>query len=109
MYSRESTAVPDPHAVLGRGRVLKPGSLQDEEQYNPGLECSECHSEQYNEQTTQCDTRFGMYTVVAFSSSLDVAAIQMDMGKQLDFNHELVRSLLFATMIFYIIIYNNTI
>ena len=35
-------------------------------------------------------TWFGMYVVVAFSSSLDVAAIQMDMGKQLDFNHELI-------------------
>lgn len=34
-------------------------------------------------------TWLGMYIVVAFSSSLDVAAIQMDMGKQLDFNHEL--------------------
>ena len=33
-------------------------------------------------------TWLGMYVVVAFSSSLDVAAIQMDMGKQLDFNHE---------------------
>jgi len=31
-----------------------------------------------------------MYVVVAFSSSLDVAAIQMDMGRQLDFNHELI-------------------
>merc|ERR1711965_1115272 len=31
-----------------------------------------------------------MYIVVAFSSSLDVAAIQMDMGRQLDFNHELI-------------------
>ncbi len=35
-------------------------------------------------------TWLGMYVVVAFSSSLDVAAIQMDMGKQLDFNHELM-------------------
>ena len=35
-------------------------------------------------------TWLGMYVVVAFSSSLDVAAIQMDMGRQLDFNHELV-------------------
>ena len=35
-------------------------------------------------------TWFAMYVVVAFSSSLDVAAIQMDMGKQLDFNHELI-------------------
>ena len=35
-------------------------------------------------------TWLGMYVVVAFSSSLDVAAIQMDMGCQLDFNHELV-------------------
>ena len=35
-------------------------------------------------------TWLGMYVVVAFSSSLDVAAIQMDMGKQLDFNHELI-------------------
>ena len=35
-------------------------------------------------------TWLAMYTVVAFSSSLDVAAIQMDMGKQLDFNHELI-------------------
>jgi MFS superfamily sulfate permease-like transporter len=30
-----------------------------------------------------------MYVVVAFGSCLDVAAIQMDMGKPLDFNHEL--------------------
>ena len=30
-----------------------------------------------------------MYFVVAFSSSLDVAAIQMENGKPLDFNHEL--------------------
>ena len=30
------------------------------------------------------------YVVVAFSSSLDVAAIQMDMGKALDFNRELI-------------------
>lgn len=35
-------------------------------------------------------TWLAMYVVVAFSSSLDVAAIQMDMGKQLDFNHELI-------------------
>lgn len=35
-------------------------------------------------------TWLGMYVVVAFSSSLDVAAIQMDMGKQLDFNRELI-------------------
>ena len=35
-------------------------------------------------------TWLGMYVVVAFSSSLDVAAIQMDMGRQLDFNHELM-------------------
>lgn len=30
-----------------------------------------------------------MYFVVAFSSSLDIAAIQMELGKQLDFNKEL--------------------
>lgn len=30
-----------------------------------------------------------MYFVVAFSSSLDVAAIQMELGRNLDFNHEL--------------------
>ena len=35
-------------------------------------------------------TWIGMYVVVAFSSSLDVAAIQMDMGKALDFNRELI-------------------
>ena len=39
---------------------------------------------------TAIPTWLGMYVVVAFSSSLDVAAIQMDMGRQLDFNHELV-------------------
>ena len=33
---------------------------------------------------------FTRYVVVAFSSSLDVAAIQMDMGKALDFNRELI-------------------
>lgn len=30
-----------------------------------------------------------MYFIVAFSSSLDVAAIQMELGRNLDFNHEL--------------------
>lgn len=39
---------------------------------------------------TVLPTWLGMYVVVAFSSSLDVAAIQMDMGRQLDFNHELI-------------------
>ena len=39
---------------------------------------------------TALPTWLGMYVVVAFSSSLDVAAIQMDMGRQLDFNHELI-------------------
>jgi SulP family sulfate permease len=34
-------------------------------------------------------TWFGMFFVVAFSSCLDVAAIEMDMGKQLDVNYEL--------------------
>ena len=32
---------------------------------------------------------FAMYFVVAFSSCLDVAAIQTELGRQLDFNHEL--------------------
>jgi len=31
-----------------------------------------------------------MYFIVAFSSSLDVAAIQMELGRSLDFNHELI-------------------
>ncbi|KAH9109121.1 hypothetical protein LEN26_005710 [Aphanomyces euteiches] len=34
-------------------------------------------------------TWLGMYFVVAFSSSLDVAAIEMNMGSELDYNHEL--------------------
>jgi MFS superfamily sulfate permease-like transporter/CRP-like cAMP-binding protein len=34
-------------------------------------------------------TWIGMFFVVAFSSCLDVAAIEMDMGKQLNVNHEL--------------------
>eukprot|EP00730_Choanoeca_flexa_P001174 TRINITY_DN10516_c0_g1_i1.p1 TRINITY_DN10516_c0_g1~~TRINITY_DN10516_c0_g1_i1.p1 ORF type:complete len:722 (+),score=165.89 TRINITY_DN10516_c0_g1_i1:58-2166(+) len=34
-------------------------------------------------------TWFAMYFVVAFSSSLDVAAIQMELGRALNFNHEL--------------------
>eukprot|EP00045_Choanoeca_perplexa_P014897 m.178232 g.178232 ORF g.178232 m.178232 type:complete len:579 (+) comp16833_c0_seq1:36-1772(+) len=34
-------------------------------------------------------TWVAMYFVVAFSSSLDVAAIQMELGRALDFNHEL--------------------
>jgi len=38
----------------------------------------------------QLPTWFAMYFVVAFSSSLDVAAIQLDLGKELDFNHELI-------------------
>eukprot|EP00043_Microstomoeca_roanoka_P015501 m.155285 g.155285 ORF g.155285 m.155285 type:complete len:1051 (+) comp16274_c0_seq1:16-3168(+) len=35
-------------------------------------------------------TWLAMYFVVAFSSSLDVAAIQMELGRSLDFNHELM-------------------
>jgi len=35
-------------------------------------------------------TFLGMYLVVAFGSSLDVAAIQMDLGKPLDINRELM-------------------
>eukprot|EP00055_Hartaetosiga_balthica_P012536 m.61143 g.61143 ORF g.61143 m.61143 type:complete len:1064 (-) comp7982_c0_seq1:318-3509(-) len=38
----------------------------------------------------QIPTWLAMYFVVAFSSSLDVAAIQMELGKALDFNHELL-------------------
>ncbi|OQR99808.1 Sulfate Permease (SulP) Family, partial [Thraustotheca clavata] len=38
---------------------------------------------------SQFTTWIGMTFVVAFSSSLDVAAIEMDMGAQLDINHEL--------------------
>lgn len=34
-------------------------------------------------------TWIAMYFVVAFSSCLDVAAIQMEVGRRLDFNHEL--------------------
>eukprot|EP00045_Choanoeca_perplexa_P014077 m.163665 g.163665 ORF g.163665 m.163665 type:complete len:1097 (+) comp16556_c0_seq5:174-3464(+) len=34
-------------------------------------------------------TWLAMYVVVAFSSCLDVAAIQMELGRALDFNHEL--------------------
>ncbi|RHY33791.1 hypothetical protein DYB32_001418 [Aphanomyces invadans] len=37
----------------------------------------------------QIVTWLGMYFVVAFSSSLDVAAIEMNMGTELDYNHEL--------------------
>eukprot|EP00037_Helgoeca_nana_P017787 m.169060 g.169060 ORF g.169060 m.169060 type:complete len:1024 (-) comp24150_c0_seq1:110-3181(-) len=38
---------------------------------------------------SQLPTWIAMYFVVAFSSSLDVAAIQMELGRNLDFNHEL--------------------
>ena len=34
-------------------------------------------------------TWIAMYFVVAFSSCLDVAAIQMELGRRLDFNAEL--------------------
>eukprot|EP00051_Salpingoeca_urceolata_P019365 m.281611 g.281611 ORF g.281611 m.281611 type:complete len:1038 (-) comp19404_c0_seq9:16-3129(-) len=37
----------------------------------------------------QIPTWIAMYIVVTFSSCLDVAAIQMELGKPLDFNHEL--------------------
>ncbi|EGZ29741.1 hypothetical protein PHYSODRAFT_470466 [Phytophthora sojae] len=37
----------------------------------------------------QFATWIGMVFVVAFSSCLDIAAIELDMGKKLDFNHEL--------------------
>ena len=34
-------------------------------------------------------TWLGMFFVVAFGSCLDVAAISLDMGQRLDYNHEL--------------------
>ncbi|KAE8960276.1 hypothetical protein PR002_g30270, partial [Phytophthora rubi] len=37
----------------------------------------------------QFATWIGMVFIVAFSSCLDIAAIELDMGKKLDFNHEL--------------------
>ena len=37
----------------------------------------------------QIPTWLAMFFVVAFSSSLDVAAIQMELGRPLDYNHEL--------------------
>ncbi|KAK1947491.1 putative vacuolar membrane protein [Phytophthora citrophthora] len=37
----------------------------------------------------QFGTWIGMVFIVAFSSCLDIAAIELDMGKKLDFNHEL--------------------
>ncbi len=38
---------------------------------------------------SQIPTWFAMFFVVAFSSCLDVAAIQMELGRPLDYNHEL--------------------
>lgn len=38
---------------------------------------------------SQTFTWLGMYFVVAFSSSLDVAAIEMNLGTQLNYNYEL--------------------
>ncbi|CEG37450.1 sulfate permease family [Plasmopara halstedii] len=43
----------------------------------------------WNQIPKQFTTWLGMTFVVAFSSCLDVAAIEMDMGKQLNINHEL--------------------
>ncbi|KAJ8577101.1 hypothetical protein ON010_g2102 [Phytophthora cinnamomi] len=43
----------------------------------------------WNQVPKQLTTWLGMTFVVAFSSCLDVAAIEMDMGSQLNINHEL--------------------
>ncbi|KAG1711424.1 hypothetical protein DVH05_008676 [Phytophthora capsici] len=43
----------------------------------------------WNQVPRQLTTWLGMTFVVAFSSCLDVAAIEMDMGSQLNINHEL--------------------
>jgi len=51
------------------------------------FELDKVHWEAY---PPQIPTWLGMFFVVAFSSCLDVAAIQMDLGRQLDFNHELM-------------------
>ena len=45
-------------------------------------------------------TWLAMYFVMAFSSSLDVAAIQMELGKALNFNRELV-SLMAVGVLYY--------
>ncbi|TDH68388.1 hypothetical protein CCR75_001425 [Bremia lactucae] len=50
------------------------------------FDLSQMHWDQIPKQLT---TWLGMTFVVAFSSCLDVAAIEMDMGSQLDINHEL--------------------
>lgn len=44
---------------------------------------------QWGQLPRQITTWLGMVFVVAFSSCLDVAAIEMDMGRQLNINHEL--------------------
>eukprot|EP00756_Hemistasia_phaeocysticola_P007184 Hpha_TRINITY_DN14152_c0_g1::TRINITY_DN14152_c0_g1_i1::g.10629::m.10629/K03321/TC.SULP; sulfate permease, SulP family len=46
----------------------------------------------------QFPTWLGMYFVVAFSSCLDVAAIEMDLGTQLDVNHELGKVVGFSNL-----------
>ncbi|GAB9462757.1 Sulfate permease [Globisporangium polare] len=43
----------------------------------------------WSQMPKQITTWLGMVFVVSFSSCLDVAAIEMDMGQQLDINHEL--------------------
>ncbi|KAF1790340.1 Cyclic nucleotide-binding-like [Phytophthora cactorum] len=53
------------------------------------LELFDFNEVHWDQLSKQFGTWIGMVFIVAFSSCLDIAAIELDMGSKLDFNHEL--------------------
>ncbi|KAG6963370.1 hypothetical protein JG688_00008181 [Phytophthora aleatoria] len=53
------------------------------------LELFDFNEVHWDQLSKQFGTWIGMIFIVAFSSCLDIAAIELDMGSKLDFNHEL--------------------
>lgn len=73
-------------AYDGRGWVGEASKASDFRRTWDGFKFSRVH---WHVVPSVLPTWLAMYFVVAFSSCLDVAAIQMELGRPLDFNHEL--------------------
>ena len=82
-----SYSLEDARLAYGRGWVEN--KTKGAEDFWDGWELYDFNHIQWYVIPAQIPTWIAMYFVVAFSSSLDVAAIQMELGKPLNFNHEL--------------------
>eukprot|EP00048_Salpingoeca_helianthica_P005435 m.87854 g.87854 ORF g.87854 m.87854 type:complete len:936 (+) comp13596_c0_seq1:303-3110(+) len=80
------TSLDDARTVLGTGFVAADAGTSD---FWKVWQHYDVTRVQWYALPAQIPTWFAMFFVVAFSSCLDVAAIQMELGRPLDYNHEL--------------------